>query len=70
MAICEPTSFTDPILIYGSGAVINLYNVIFEDTLNFKFIAVSDVCYHHDHNKEEINLSQQEWCKIKDSKNN
>ena len=62
MAICEPTSFTDPILIYGSGAVINLYNVIFKDTLNFKYIAVDDNLYHFDHSKGEINLSQHEWC--------
>ena len=69
MAICEPTSFTDLILIYGPGAVFNLYNGIFKDILNFKFIAVDDNSYHFDHSKGEINLSQHEWFKNNHSKN-
>ena len=35
IAVIEPTSFREPILIYGKGGAINIYNVVMNDTLNF-----------------------------------
>ena len=40
--VSEPTSFNEPILVYGKGAVINLYNVILKDKLNFNYVAIKD----------------------------
>lgn len=57
MAVCEPTSFNDPILIYGKGAVINLYNVVLNDTLNFKFVTVSNSSFNIN-STGEIKLTQ------------
>lgn len=57
VAVCEPTSFSDPILIYGKGGVINLYNVVLNDTLNFKFVAVSESFFNITP-KGEIHLTQ------------
>ena len=40
VAVCESTCFAEPILVYGKGAVINLYNVILDDKLDFDYVAV------------------------------
>ena len=42
IAVCEPSSFEEPILVYGKGGAINIYNVVLQDTLDFKFVAVCD----------------------------
>ena len=40
VAVCEPTSFAEPILIYTKGGAINIYNVVMDDVLDFKFVAI------------------------------
>ena len=45
IAVCEPTCFGEPILIYGKGAAINLYQCILSCRLEFCFIAVSSDTY-------------------------
>ena len=40
VAVCESTSFAEPFLVYGKGAVINLYNAILDDKLDFNYVAV------------------------------
>ena len=40
VAVCESTCFAEPILVYGKGAVINLYNAILDDKLDFDYVAV------------------------------
>ena len=40
VAVCESTSFAEPFLVYGKGAVINLYNAILDDKLDFNYIAL------------------------------
>ena len=57
MAVCEPTSFSEPILVYGKGSVVNLYNVILQDTLNFKYVAVSDNSFKIDEKSGEIMIN-------------
>lgn len=41
LAICETTCFEEPFLIYGPGAVVNLYQVMMSQRLNFSLKAVS-----------------------------
>ena len=41
LAICETTCFEEPFLIYGPGAVVNLYQVMMNQRLNFSIKAVS-----------------------------
>ena len=60
MAVCEPTSFSEPILVYGKGAVINLYNVILQDTLNFKYVAVGDNSFKINESSGEIMINLEE----------
>ena len=57
MAVCEPTSFREPILVYGKGAVVNLYNVILQDTLNFKYVAVAENSFKIDESSGEIMIN-------------
>ena len=45
VAVCEPTSFKEPILIYGKGGALNIYNVVMDDKLNFKLMAVNEDSY-------------------------
>ena len=40
VAVCESTCFAEPFLVYGKGAVINLYNAILDDKLDFNYIAL------------------------------
>ena len=40
--MCEPTSYQEPIMVYGPGAVLNVYQVLFNTSLEFDFRAVSD----------------------------
>lgn len=60
VAVCEPTSFSDPILIYGKGAVLNLYNVVLNDTINFKYISLSESSFTVE-SSGEIHLNLLEW---------
>lgn len=41
VAVCESTCFGEPLLIYKTGAVINLYQVMMKQSLDFTFKAVS-----------------------------
>ena len=40
VAVCESTCFSEPILIYSTGNVFNLYQTIVEKRLDYKFVAV------------------------------
>ena len=42
VAVCESSCFEEPILIYGKGSVFNLYQVIMNQKLEFKFVAVAE----------------------------
>ena len=42
VALCEPTSFGEPIVIFRPGAVMNLHAIMFEENLRFKYVAVSE----------------------------
>ena len=42
---CEPTSYHEPILVYGKGSVINVYQVIMDDPLDFSLYAICDESY-------------------------
>ena len=42
MAVCESTCFGEPILVYGKGAVINLYQLVIKKQLPFTYMAVND----------------------------
>lgn len=35
IAVCESSSFGEPILVYGKGAVVNLYNILMNQKLDF-----------------------------------
>ena len=55
VAVCEPTSFGEPIMIYRKGAVINLHAVMFQINIIFRYIAVSEGSINvSDANKIEI----------------
>ena len=41
VAVCETTFFHEPILIYGKGAVFNVYQVLMKTQLEFDFRAKS-----------------------------
>ena len=38
--MCESTCFSEPVVIYTKGNVINLYQVILDKRLNFKYVAM------------------------------
>ena len=40
VAMCESTCFSEPVVIYTKGNVINLYQVILDKRLNFKYVAM------------------------------
>lgn len=40
VAVCEPTCFSEPILVYGPGTIINLYQVLMDETLQFDYKAL------------------------------
>ena len=42
VAVCESTCYQEPILVYGKGAVINLYQILMDRRLPFTFISVCD----------------------------
>ena len=45
VAICEPTCYQEPILVYGAGAFFNFYQILVGTTLNFSFKALSSSYY-------------------------
>ena len=62
IAICEPTAFQEPILVYGKGSVVNMYQVIMDEPLNLSFYAVCDESYQISKNSSgrlEINYAQE-----------
>ncbi len=42
IAICEPTEFQEPILVYTKGAIVNLYQIMMDTTLPFTYRAIRD----------------------------
>lgn len=52
VAVCEPTCFREPILIYGKGGVINLYQVILGEPLPFSYKSVSEEHFDSDYLNE------------------
>ena len=42
VAACEPTSFREPICVYGPGSFINMYQVILDTSLELDFKAVEE----------------------------
>ena len=55
VAVCEPTSFGEPIMIYRKGAVINLHAVMFDVNTMFRYVAVSEGSFNFsEQNKIEI----------------
>ena len=40
VAVCESTSYKDPIVVYGPGAFIHLYQVFFEEQIGLDYIAL------------------------------
>lgn len=42
VAVCEASCYGEPILIYGKGAVINLYEVMMNKKLEFKYVSVRE----------------------------
>ena len=42
IAVCEDTEFEEPILLYGKGAVFNLYQILMSVFLPFNYRAVSE----------------------------
>lgn len=45
VAVCEPSSYREPILVYTPGTVFNLYQVLIEVPLEVSFMAVSSNSY-------------------------
>lgn len=41
MAVCEPTCYEEPIVVYRKGTVFNTYQLLLEVTLQFSFKAIS-----------------------------
>ena len=62
IAVCESSCFGEPILVYSKGAVINLYQIIMQQKLDFKFLAVSKDSFKMD--------SQEKMILIKYNRNN
>ena len=42
VAVCESTCYQEPVLVYGKGAVFNLYQILMDQTLPFTFVSVCD----------------------------
>ena len=62
IAVCEATCFKEPILIYGKGAAINLYQVIMNTQLEFQYVAVSANYYVIKDNEVIISFEQLDGC--------
>ena len=45
IAFCESTSYHEPIIVFGKGSVINVYQVIMDDSLEFSLYAVCEESY-------------------------
>ena len=45
VAVCEPTCYEEPILIYGKGTVFNTYQILLEDQLEVQYKAISKNSY-------------------------
>ena len=61
VAICEPTAYKEPIMVYGKGSVVNMYQVIMDEPLNLSFYAVCDESYQISKDSSgchEINYTQ------------
>ena len=41
VALCESSCFGEPVIVYGKGSAINLYQILMKQKLDFKFVAVS-----------------------------
>ena len=52
IAVCEPTCFSEPILIYGKGSAVNLYQCLLNCRLEFCYIAVAQESYKVKFNAE------------------
>ena len=62
IAICEPTAYQEPILVYGKGSVVNMYQVIMDEPLNLSLYAVCDGSYQISKNSsgcQEIHYTQE-----------
>ena len=40
IAICEPTCYSEPILVYGVGGIVNMYQILMDQDQMFKLVAV------------------------------
>ena len=46
VAVCEPTCYEEPILVYGKGTVFNTYQILLEDQLEVQYKAISNNSYN------------------------
>ena len=54
IAVCESSCFREPILVYCKGAVINLYQILIQQKLDFEFLAVSKDSFKVDNRENKI----------------
>lgn len=54
VAVCEPTSFGEPILVYGPSSVINIYQILMDHTFGFKYVAVNERCFARRNASNEV----------------
>ena len=45
IAVSEATCYSEPLLIYGEGSVINLYQILMNETLQFDYLTISSCSF-------------------------
>lgn len=60
VAVCESSCYKEPILVYGRGAVINLYQIMMEQQLPFNFVALTDQCFKYTNDRGEILMPKED----------
>ena len=45
VAVCEPTSYREPVVVYRAGTVFNLYQVLMDEYLDLSFVALSGTSF-------------------------
>ena len=51
VAVCESTSYKEPIVVYGPGAFFLMYQVLYDDQLSLDYLAVSTDSLHMKHDQ-------------------
>ena len=68
--MCESTCYSEPILIYGEGAVVNMYQVMMRKKHMFKLVTVSEQFFESKSKEGQIVIGKSDYKNGIFSKNN